>query len=66
MEAPEQVELRINFDPDRPMVGLGSAHPGGFLAALADGSVRFISKEIDLQTFLHLLMMSDGNPIGPF
>ena len=33
------------FDPQQPMAGLGHAHPGGFNAAFADGSVRFISGE---------------------
>jgi hypothetical protein len=54
------------FDPTKPLAGLGAAHPGGFLAALADGSVRFISSSIDPQTFLKLLMMADGQPVGDF
>jgi len=33
----------LKFDPDKPLMGLGTAYPGGFSAALADGSVRFIS-----------------------
>ncbi|MBC8352592.1 MAG: DUF1559 domain-containing protein [Planctomycetes bacterium] len=53
----------FDYDPARPMVGLGSAHPGGFQVSLADGSVRFISNTIDRDTFLNLLMMADGNDV---
>jgi type II secretory pathway pseudopilin PulG len=55
-----------NFDPARPMQGVGSAHPGGFLVALADGSVRFISSSIDPALFLNLLGMADGKAVGDF
>jgi prepilin-type processing-associated H-X9-DG protein len=54
------------YDVSKPMAGLGTAHPGGFMAAMADGSVRFIAATIDPNTFLRLLMMADGQPVGQF
>ena len=30
------------YTPKTPIEGLGSAHPGGFNAAFADGSVKFL------------------------
>ena len=56
----------LEYDADDPLAGLGKAHPGGFNAALADGSVRFISITIDPQLFLRLLTMADGQPVGQF
>jgi prepilin-type processing-associated H-X9-DG protein len=52
------------YDVNKPLAGLGTAHPGGFMAAMADGSVRFIAATIDPDTFLRLLMMADGKPVG--
>jgi type II secretory pathway pseudopilin PulG len=51
------------FDANKPLAGLGAAHAGGFLVALADGSVRFISATIDPRLFLKLLMMADGQRV---
>jgi hypothetical protein len=33
---------------------------------LADGSVRFISENIDRETYWRVGAMNDGNPIGEF
>ncbi len=55
----------LKYDETDPMAGLGKAHPGGFSAALADGSVRFISSGLDQTIFLHLLQMSNGDAIPP-
>ena len=54
------------FDPERPLAGLGSAHPGGFMALFADGSVRFISKTIDAKVFQALLTVAGGEAAGNF
>lgn len=43
-----------------------SYHTGGVQATLADGSVRFISDNIDRQTYLKLGMHKDGQTIGDF
>ena len=56
----------FNYDVTKPLSGVGSAHPGGFLVAMADGSVRFIASTIDPALFLRLLMMADGQPVGEF
>ncbi|MDZ7617759.1 MAG: DUF1559 domain-containing protein [Patescibacteria group bacterium] len=41
----------------------GSSHSGGFNAAMCDGSVRFISYSIDLQTVRRLGCRGDGEPV---
>ncbi len=40
-----------------------SFHPGGVNAALADGSVRFVTETIDLLTWQRAGARADGNPI---
>jgi len=39
------------------------AHPGGFQASLCDGSVRFMSDAIDLETFKRLVEKADGQAL---
>ncbi|MDB4637480.1 MAG: DUF1559 domain-containing protein [Planctomycetaceae bacterium] len=43
-----------------------SYHIGGVQATLADGSVRFLSDNIDRQTYLKLGMLKDGQTVGAF
>lgn len=43
-----------------------SRHTGGVQACLGDGSVRFISENIDLLTWQRLGAADDGNPVGEF
>lgn len=43
-----------------------SKHSGGVNICMADGSVRFVRDNIELQTWLNLLAMSDGNVLGDF
>jgi len=45
---------------------LNSEHPGGVQFALADGSVRFISENIDLVALKLLAMRADGQVVGEF
>ncbi|MBD3674060.1 MAG: DUF1559 domain-containing protein [Planctomycetaceae bacterium] len=45
---------------------LNSEHTGGVQFALADGSVRFISENIDLTNLKRLAMKSDGQVVGEF
>lgn len=44
----------------------GSQHVGGCFVALGDGSVRWLSENIDRVTRNRLAMIEDGNPIGEF
>ncbi|QDU42953.1 Type II secretion system protein G precursor [Symmachiella dynata] len=46
--------------------GSRSQHTGGVQVTLCDGSVRFVSDSIDLQTWRNLSWMSDGNVLGEF
>jgi len=43
-----------------------SMHAGGVNAALADGSVRFVTDSIDLVTWQRLGNRNDGEPIGDY
>jgi len=45
---------------------LGSQHTGGAQVALGDGSVRFLSENIDAQTYVNLGGRGDGNVVGEF
>jgi prepilin-type N-terminal cleavage/methylation domain-containing protein len=45
---------------------LNSEHTGGVQFALADGSVRFLSENMSLDTLKRLAMKSDGQVIGEF
>ena len=44
----------------------GSGHVGGCHFGLADGSVRFISENIEISTLQHLAIRNDGQVIGEF
>lgn len=40
-----------------------SNHPGGVQVVLGDGSVRFLSDDIDVQTYVNLMRCSDGTDL---
>lgn len=44
--------------------GLYSAHTGGAMVGVADGSVQFISENIDMQTLRRLCTRDDGQVVG--
>jgi prepilin-type N-terminal cleavage/methylation domain-containing protein len=59
-------QMRCTSGGSRASQTARSRHVGGVHVCLADGSTRFISENIDFQTWLWLLAQSDGNPIGEF
>jgi prepilin-type processing-associated H-X9-DG protein len=54
------------IDAADPLKALAGQPSGGFSAAFADGSVRFVSQNVDLKMLWNLLRMNDGNPVGEF
>lgn len=48
------------------VVNFGSLHTGGTHFLLCDGSVRFVSENINYDTFRHLGMRNDGQVLGDF
>jgi hypothetical protein len=53
------------YDATKPLAGLGHAHPAGFCAAFADGSVRFIVATIDPTAFHAMLTIAGGEAVTP-
>lgn len=56
----------LDIDLEDLLAGLKGARTGGFHALIADGSVRFISENIDLKTLLALFTSAGSEPIGDF
>src|SRR5262249_55509858 len=54
----------IAFVPDQAIPPLGGLFPNGFNAAFCDGSVRFISRNVDPKVLQNLIIGSDGQPIN--
>ena len=72
VEAPDEMSVPWTkpdggIDPDKtkPWQMLGN-HPGGFNAALADGSTHFISGSVEEDVFKNLMKMNDGNVVRGF
>jgi prepilin-type processing-associated H-X9-DG protein len=59
--SPEDVPFRT----DRPFPGWGATHPGGFTAAFADGSVRFLKHTIRDSVLKALATRAGGETIDP-
>jgi len=56
----------IGVPRDGPNTPIQSIHSGGAHVGLVDGSVRFLSEGIDIQTLYNLANRSDGNPLTEF
>ena len=61
-----KIEHAGNGAPYRNNTTLSSYHTGGVFALLTDGSVRFISDNVDFQNLKKLSMRDEGQPIGEF
>lgn len=57
-------DLEVNFD--KPTTGLAGARTGGFHVLLADGSVLFISDNINVQVLKALMTRAGGEVVGEF
>jgi hypothetical protein len=55
----------LSFDPAAPLSGFGSRHPGGFEVVFANGSVLFLSTEIDPATLRALQTRNGGERFSP-
>jgi prepilin-type processing-associated H-X9-DG protein len=53
----------LPFREDLPLPKLGGWYRGGFNLAMCDGSVRFVTDQIDEETLRRLIMRNDGNPV---
>ena len=51
------------YDSNNPKAGLGGLRPGGWIAALADGSVRFVPEMIDPEQLKAMFTSTGGEKI---
>jgi prepilin-type N-terminal cleavage/methylation domain-containing protein len=56
----------IRLGQDDTTVGFNSYHTGGCHFLIGDGTVRFISENVDGVTYVNLSRRSDGSTLGPF
>lgn len=50
----------------RGVINARSRHVGGVHCLMADGSVKFVSNNVDFNTWQRLGAIGDGNPVGDF
>jgi WD40 repeat protein len=55
----------LPYDANRPLPRLGGAFPDGFYVGLADGTVRFLRKDMSEKTIRLAITPADGTPMGP-
>jgi len=58
--------MNLNPNGDRLCHGWSSLHAGGAHAAMCDGSVRFMNKNIDNLTQYRIAVRADGQAVGEF
>ncbi|MHB1036923.1 MAG: DUF1559 family PulG-like putative transporter [Pirellulales bacterium] len=56
----------LKVDPKQPLAGLAGSPRRGFLAALADGSVHFLSESIDPAILRALFTAKGGEAVGEY
>jgi prepilin-type processing-associated H-X9-DG protein len=54
----------LAYTPEAPIKKLGNIHPGGFNAAFADGSVRFLKNSLDPATLDAIVTRSGGEVVS--
>jgi prepilin-type processing-associated H-X9-DG protein len=57
-------DLTFNPGEAASLCGAGSSHPGGFNAAMGDGSVRFIRDTIDVKKFRAMITRNSGEVVA--
>jgi serine/threonine protein kinase len=53
----------LPYDPGKPLPSLGGLFKDGFSAAFFDGSVRFLTRDIDEETIRALITRNGGEPV---
>ena len=62
----DKSSTNIGVPRDGPNTPIQSIHPGGANVGLVDGSIRFLSETINIQTLYDLANRDDGNPLPEF
>ena len=57
-------DLKFDMEAKPSLYGAASPHPGGFNAAFADGSVRFIKNSVSVQVFKALITRASGEVVS--
>ncbi len=66
-EASVPINAFVSFSTPKPeTTGFGSLHVGGSHFLMGDGAVRFISQNVDMNTYRYLSRVADGNVIGDY
>ena len=62
----DKTATNIGVPRDGPNTPIQSAHPGGAYVGLVDGSVQFLSEDIDIQTLFALANRDDGHILSDY